>query len=120
VWCETTETLRKNIEFLKVADKTLVKRPAPKWTNKNRIRTELDTVKLRDFSRKKDKNGIYSLIFAPYAGHTSQITDDHGQSLVEAFQQHGIDKVAVTDWKSATQHIKDYGIDNIFIQSINV
>ena len=113
VWCETTEALRKNIEFLKVTDKTLVKRPAPKWTNKNSIRTELDTVKLRDFSKKKGKNGIYSLILAPYAGHTSQITDyDHGQSLVEAFQQHGIDKVAVTDWKSATQHTKDYSIDN--------
>ena len=113
VWCETTEALRKNIEFLKVTDKTLVKRPAPKWTNKNRIRTEFDTVKLRDFSKKKGKNGIYSLILAPYAGHTSQITDyDHGQSLVEAFQQHGIDKVAVTDWKSATQHTKDYSIDN--------
>lgn len=113
VGCETTEVLRKNIEFLKVTDKTLVERPAPKWTNKNRIRTELDTVKLRDFSKKKGKNGIYSLILAPYAGHTSQIADyDHGQSLVEAFQQHGIDKVAVTDWKSATQHTKDYGIDN--------
>jgi polyhydroxyalkanoate depolymerase len=113
VWCETTEAIRKNIEFLKVTDKTLVKKPAPKWTNKNRIRTELDTVKLRDYSKKKGKNGIYSLILAPYAGHTSQITDyDHGQSLVEAFQHQGIDKVAVTDWKSATQHIKDYGIDN--------
>jgi poly(3-hydroxybutyrate) depolymerase len=113
VGCETTDVLRKNIEFLKVTEKTLVKRPAPKWTNKNRIRTELDTVKLRDFSDKKSKNRIYSLILAPYAGHTSQIADyDSGQSLVETFQQHGIDEVAVTDWKSATQRTKNYDIDN--------
>jgi len=113
VGCETTDALKKNIEFFKVVDRTLVKRPAPTWANKNRIRTELDTLRLRDFSEKRDKNRIYSLILAPYAGHTAQIADyDRGQSLVETFKQHGIDEVAVTDWKCATQQTKNYGIDN--------
>ncbi|MEM2099862.1 MAG: alpha/beta fold hydrolase [Thermoproteota archaeon] len=113
VGCETTEALRKNLEFLKVVDKTLIKRPEPKWSSKNKIRIELDTVSLRDFSKKQKKGGVYTLILAPYAGHTSQIADyDKGQSLVETFQKCGIEKVAVTDWKSATQETKDYDIDN--------
>lgn len=63
--------------------------------------------------------GTYTLILAPYAGHTSQIADfDKDQSLVEAFQKHGIDKVAVTDWKSATPETKDYTVDN-YLQSVD-
>ena len=120
VGCKTTEELKKNLEFLKVIDKTLVKRPAPKWVNKNKLRIELDTVKLRDFSEKPNKHRIYTLILAPYAGHTSQIADyDEGQSLVETFQEHGIDNVSVTDWKSATRKIKNYDIDN-YLKSVNV
>lgn len=114
VGCETTEALRKNLEFLRVFDKTLIKRPEPEWTTKNKVRIELNTVRLRDFStRKATYHDIYTLILAPYAGHTSQIADyDKGQSLVETFQKNGINKVAVTAWKSATQETKDYNIDN--------
>ncbi len=94
-------------------DKTLIERPEPEWATENKLRIELDTLRLRDFSRKRAKRGIYTLILAPYAGHTSQIADfDKGQSLVENFQKYGTDKVAVTDWKSATQETKDYNIDN--------
>lgn len=113
IGCETLEALRKNLEFLKVVDKTLIERPEPEWATENKLRIELDTLRLRDFSRKRAKRGIYTLILAPYAGHTSQIADyDTGQSLVETFQKNGINKVAVTDWKSATQETKDYNIDN--------
>lgn len=119
IGCKTTEELKKNLEFLKVVDKTLINRPAPRWTNKNKLRIELDTVKLRDFTQKPTKDDSYTLILAPYAGHTSQIADyDHGQSLVETFQKYGIDNVAVTDWKSATQEIKNYDIDN-YLKSVN-
>ncbi len=119
VGCESTEALKKNLEFLAIVDETLIRRPEPVWTNKNKIRIEHDTVLLRDFSTNKDDTPIYSLILAPYAGHTSQIADyDQGQSLVEAFQQHGIDKVAVTDWKSATQLTKNYNIDS-YINSVD-
>lgn len=113
VGCETLEALKKNLEFLKVVDETLIERPEPLWVTENRVKIELDTLRLRAFSKKQAKRSIYTLILAPYAGHTSQIADyDKGQSLVETFQKGGIDKIAVTDWKSATQEIKDYTIDN--------
>ncbi len=121
VGCETLEALRKNLEFLKVVDKTLIERPEPEWATKNKVRIELDTVRLRDFSKKQVKDDdIYTLILAPYAGHTSQIADfDEGQSLVETFQKNGIDRVAITDWKSATQETKNYDIDN-YLYSVDV
>jgi poly(3-hydroxybutyrate) depolymerase len=120
VGCKTTEELKKNLEFLTVIDKTLLKRPAPKWTNKSKVRIKLDTLRLRDFSESLNNDHIYTLILAPYAGHTSQIADyDHGQSLVETFQKYGMDNVAVTDWKRATHEIKNYNIDN-YLKSVNV
>src|SRR5574341_1472898 len=81
VGCETLEALKKNLEFLKVVDKTLIERPEPEWATENEVRIELDTVRLRDFSKKQVKDDdIYTLILAPYAGHTSQIADfDEGQ-----------------------------------------
>src|SRR3990172_2202345 len=84
VGCETLEALRKNLEFLKVVDKTLIERPKLEWTTENKVRIELDTVRLRDFSKRHAKyDDIYTLILAPYAGHTSQIADfDEGQSLI--------------------------------------
>ena len=119
IGCETLEALRSNIKFLKVVDETLIERPEPEWATKNKVRIELDTLRLRDFSKKQAKGGIYTLILAPYAGHTSQIADyDKGQSLVETFRENGIDKVAVTDWKSATQETKDYNIDN-YLHSVD-
>jgi polyhydroxyalkanoate depolymerase len=119
VGCRTTQELKKNLDFLTAVDKTLLKRPAPKWTTTNKVRIELDTLRLRDFSERSNKDQIFTLILAPYAGHTSQIADyDHRQSLVETFQKSGIDNTAVTDWKSATQETKNYDIDN-YLKSVN-
>jgi hypothetical protein len=50
---------------------------------------------------------------APYAGHTSVIADYRkGQSLIETLLANGIDHVALTDWHSATDDMKDFDIDN--------
>ncbi len=118
IGCKTTKALKTNIEYLKVVNKTLTRRSPQEWTTKNEIMLELDTLRLRDFTKKGSASTLYTLILAPYAGHTSQIADyDQGQSLVQTFQKHGIDRVAVTDWKSATQKTKNYGIDN-YIQSV--
>src|SRR3989304_4533630 len=62
VGCETLEALRKNLEFLKVVDKTLIERPEPEWATENKLRIELNTLRLRDFSRKRANRGIYTLI----------------------------------------------------------
>jgi len=111
------EVLRDNIKFLREVDKTQVERPEPKWATKNKIILNLHTMNLRDFSI--ESKGIYTLIVAPFAGHTSIIADFHkGQSLVEALIENGIKRVCVTEWKSATGAMKDYDID-IYLGELN-
>lgn len=87
--------------------------PPPQWATPNRILLDLDTMRLRDFSepgRQSAQTPV--LIDAPYAGHSSTIADyARGQSLVETLQANGLAQVWVTDWKSATAAMKDFGID---------
>jgi polyhydroxyalkanoate depolymerase len=87
--------------------------PAPEWATPNRIVLGLDTMFLRDFASTKAAEAANSvLIHAPYAGHSSTIADyARGQSLVETLQAGGLEHVLVTDWKSATQEMKDFDID---------
>src|SRR5208337_3608381 len=57
--------------------------------------------------------GIPTLVNAPYAGHRAMVADYHkGQSLVETLLANGVGHVALTDWKSATEDMKDFDIDN--------
>lgn len=47
-----------------------------------------------------------------YVGHTSVIADYRkGQSLIETLLANGIDRVALTDRKSATDDMKDFDVD---------
>ncbi len=87
--------------------------PEPEWATANRVLLELDTMRLRSFYRNKTRNtAIPVLVDAPYAGHSSMIADyAKGQSLVETLQAGGLEHVLVTDWKSATEAMKDFGID---------
>ena len=49
----------------------------------------------------------------PSPGHRAEIADYHkGQSLVETLLANGVGHVALTDWKSATDDMKDFDIDN--------
>jgi poly(3-hydroxyalkanoate) synthetase len=41
-----------------------------------------------------------------------------GQSLVQTLLANGIDHVALTDWKSATEDMKDLEIDNYLAEVI--
>ena len=108
---EGIEALRGYLRFIKEVEKTQIEKPMPTWTTENKVIMDLSTVKLRDFSREGD--GMYTFVVAPYAGHTSMIVDFHKkQSLVEALMDNGIKKVCATDWKSATEDMKDYVIDN--------
>jgi len=87
--------------------------PPPEWATGNRVLLDLDTMRLRDFSRAAaGRDQLPVLIDAPYAGHSSTIADyDKGQSLVETLLDCGLTRVLVTDWKSATEAMKDFDID---------
>jgi len=99
------------LKYLKVFEKTQIEKPAPVWNTANKVILDLNTLELRDFSKKGA--GIYTLIVPPYAGHTSTIVDfSPEQSLIETLLENEIEKVCSIDWKSATQGMKDYNIDN--------
>jgi len=83
----------------------------PTLATPNQVRLDLRSMVLRDYGRPGE--GIPTLIDAPHAGHTAMIADYHqGQSLVETLLANGIGHVALTDWKTATEDMKDLEIDN--------
>ncbi len=88
--------------------------PTPEWATPNRILLDLDTMRLRDFSPSAaSTSGVPVLVDAPYAGHSATIADyAKGQSLVETLQAGALQRIFVTDWKTATQSMKDFVIDN--------
>jgi len=82
----------------------------PSLATPNKTRLDLRTMRLRDYGQ---AGGIPTLVDAPHAGHTAMIADYHkGQSLIETLLAHGVGHVALTDWKSATDDMKDLEIDN--------
>ena len=112
---EGTELYAKNLKFveeeIKIHDAL-----RPTLATPNRVRLDLRTMVLRDYGK---PGGIATLVNAPYAGHTAVIADYHdGQSLVQTLLANGIDHVALTDWKSATDDMKDLEIDNYLAEVI--
>lgn len=94
--------------------------PSPEWATANRVALDLDTMRLRDFSARTDTRAIPVLVDAPYAGHSSTIADyAKGQSLVETLQAAGLERVLVTDWKGATEAMREFDIDK-YLAEINV
>jgi len=82
----------------------------PRLATANVLRLDLRTMLLRDYG---PGGGLPTLVLAPYAGHTAMIADyAQGQSLVQTLLASGIGHVALTDWKSATDDMKDLEIDN--------
>jgi poly(3-hydroxyalkanoate) synthetase len=112
---EGTELYAKNAKFveeeIKINDDL-----RPKLATPNTARLNLRTMVLRDYGK---PSGIPALIDAPHAGHTAMIADYHkGQSLVETLLANGIAHVVLTDWKSATDDMKDFEIDNYLAEII--
>ncbi len=93
----------------------------PLWATANHVLMDLDTMRLRDFSVAGEPSGQTPvLIDAPYAGHSSTIADYAvGQSLVETLMANGLQRVLVTDWKSASHAMKDFDIDK-YLADINM
>jgi polyhydroxyalkanoate depolymerase len=82
----------------------------PKLATPNTVRLDLRTMLLRDYGK---PDGIPTLVDAPHAGHTAMIADYHkGQSLIETLLENGISHVVLTDWKPATDDMKDFEVDN--------
>jgi hypothetical protein len=106
---EGVELFAKNLKF--VEEEIRIRSDLrPTLATPNRVRLDLRTMQLRDYGK---TGQIPTLVVAPYAGHTAVIADYHrGQSLIETLLGHGIEHVALTDWKSATDDMKDLEIDN--------
>lgn len=109
------ELYAKNLEFveeeIKIHDEL-----RPVLATPNIVRLDLRTMKLRDYGKPSD---MPTLVDAPHAGHTAMIADyHHGQSLIETLLANGIRHVALTDWKPATDDMKDLEIDNYLAEVI--
>jgi polyhydroxyalkanoate depolymerase len=103
------ELYAKNLEFVE-EEIRIHHELRPALATPNEVRLDLRTMVLRDYGT---PGGIPTLVEAPYAGHTAVIADyRRGQSLVETLLANGIGHVALTDWKSATDDMKDLEIDN--------
>ena len=91
----------------------------PQLATANRVLLDLRTMVFRDYS-KPGGGGLPAIVDTPYAGHSAMIADYHkGQSLVETLLANGVDRVFLTDWKSATEDMKDLEIDQ-YLAEINV
>ncbi len=110
-----TELYARNLKFAEEEIK-INNELRPALATANRVRLDLRTMVLRDYGK---PNGIPTLVDAPYAGHTAMIADYHkGQSLVETLLDNGLTHVALTDWKSATEDMKDLEIDNYLAELV--
>ncbi len=90
----------------------------PKWATPHTIALELKTVRLRDFSA--EAKGSPTLLCAPFALHGAGITDfASGHSLVAALRRAGLQRVFVTDWRSASPEMRFLGIDD-YLAQLNV
>lgn len=114
------DLFRDNMRYLAEAER-LQAPSEPEWATKNRVLADLDTMRLRDFcAASKSPNSLPVIVDAPYAGHSSTIADcAPGQSLVETLLASGLDRVLVTDWKGATEQMRDFDIDK-YLAEINV
>jgi poly(3-hydroxyalkanoate) synthetase len=88
------------------------------WTTQNRVILTLPSMRLRDFSA--DTRGIPALVCAPFALHGATIADfARGHSLVAALLAHGIRRLLVTEWRSATAEMRFFSIDT-YLADLNV
>lgn len=115
---EALKLMKRNADFLVEAGRIAHPEP-PAWATRNKLRLELKTLRLRDFSA-HGAAGTPVLVDAPYAGHSSTIADyAPGQSLVQTLRENGLQHVLATDWKAATPNMRDFDIDT-YLGDLNV
>lgn len=90
----------------------------PQWTTANRVRLDLTTMELRDFSSADE--GVATLLCAPLSLHGAMLADlAAGHSVVQALARQGCGRLFVTDWRSATPDMRLLTIDS-YLAEINV
>lgn len=105
------------LKFAEVAHKIDYKLK-PVWVTPNKTVFELKTMQLRDFSGGSIE-GLPIIIDAPHAGHSATIADySADQSLVQTLKATGLGRIYVTDWKSASDDMKDFTIDT-YLEDLN-
>ena len=88
------------------------------WTTPNSVALELATMRLRNCAR--TGAGQPALVCAPYALHRALIADfAPGHSVVQSLQNGGIDRVYLTDWRSAAPDMRYLSIDS-YLGDLNV
>jgi len=88
------------------------------WTTPGTGVLELATMRLRDCSRAR--SGQPALVCAPYALHRALIADfAPGHSVVQSLQNGGVERVHLTDWRSATPDMRYLSIDS-YLSDLNV
>ncbi|QPF88468.1 alpha/beta fold hydrolase [Bradyrhizobium commune] len=88
------------------------------WTTPNFVALELATMRLRDCTR--TGAGQPALVCAPYALHRALIADfAPGHSVVQSLQKGGVDRVYLTDWRSAAPGMRYLSIDS-YLGDLNV
>ncbi len=91
---------------------------APDWTTPNEVMLQLASMQLRDFSC--GIGGPPVLVCAPYALHRALIADfAPGHSIVETLHVGGVERVFLTDWRSATPEMRYLSIDS-YLADLNV
>ena len=89
----------------------------PDWTTPNDVMLQLTSMQLRDFSC---GDGQPVLICAPFALHRALIADfAPGHSIVETLRAGGIERLFVTDWRSATPDMRYLSIDS-YLADLNI
>jgi poly(3-hydroxyalkanoate) synthetase len=88
------------------------------WTTPSTVALELATMRLRDCTR--ERSGQPTLVCAPYALHRALIADfASGHSVVQSLHDGGIDRIYLTDWRSATPDMRYLSIDS-YLGDLNV
>ena len=116
---EGMEVATKNIKFFNEEMK-FEHDLKPTLATPNRLRLNLRTMALREYGSPVEGR-IPTLVDAPHAGHTAVIADYHkGQSLIETLMDNGHPHVLLTDWKSATQDMANFEVDNYLEEMLTV
>ncbi|OKO86476.1 poly(3-hydroxyalkanoate) synthetase [Bradyrhizobium sp. NAS80.1] len=88
------------------------------WTTPGTVALELATMRLRNCTRRR--SGQPALVCAPLALHRALIADfAPGHSVVQSLHTGGIDRVYLTDWRSAAPDMCYLSIDS-YLGDLNV
>src|ERR1700716_2899196 len=93
-------------------------RQEPEGATPSKIALELHAVRLRDFT--VAQSGVPTLLCTPLALHGAAIADlAAGHSLLAALRGAGIERLFMTDWRSASAEMRFLGIDE-YLADLNV